>query len=355
MINVPDRRKTVELIDEARRKGARQKPCCRIVGISSRTYQRWTRCGDVNADQRPVSERSPPANKLSDAEKDCILKICHKSEYASLPPGQIVPRLADKGEYIASESSFYRVLHQADEQHHRGRSQKPSKRVAPKGYCATGANQVWTWDITWLAAGIRGMFFYLYVIVDVFSRKIVGWEIYERECSELAAGFVHKAVLSEGCLLKPPVLHSDNGSPQKGSTLKAKLEALGIMPSFSRPRVSNDNPYSEALFRTCKYRPDYPSKGFETLELARSWVKWFVNWYNNEHRHSGIGYVTPCQRHTGQDREILIKRKDLYHSVRQRHPERWSSDIRNWDYIEHVWLNPPKCKIDSTSVSKKAA
>jgi transposase len=164
MINVPDRRETIELINEARRKGARQESCCRIVGISARTYQRWTRDGEVNADPRPISKRPPPANKLSEAEKDCILQICHKSEYASLPPGQIVPRLADKGEYIASESSFYRVLHQADEQHHRGRSQKPNKRVAPRGYCATGVNQVWTWDITWLPAGVRGMFFYLYMI-----------------------------------------------------------------------------------------------------------------------------------------------------------------------------------------------
>ena len=171
--------------------------------------------------------------------------------------------------------AFYRILHEADEQHHRGRSRKPCKHERPEGFCATGPNQVWTWDITWLPTFVRGMFFYLYMIVDVFSRKIVGWEIYDRECSENAAIFIHKAVLAEGCVLQPLVLHSDNGAPQKGFTLTAKLDDLGIRSSFSRPRTSNDNPYSEALFRTCKYRPNYPKNGFETIQESRKWVGQF--------------------------------------------------------------------------------
>ena len=178
MISASDRRKAVELIDTARSCGARLAPACQTMGISARTYQRWTRGGGLKADGRPDAERPAPANKLSDEERQSVLKICHQPEYASLPPGQIVPRLADQGRYIASESSFYRILHQAGEQHHRGRSTKPHRSSPPKGYCASAPNQVWTWDVTWLPAPIRGMFFYLYMIVDVYSRKIVGWEVH---------------------------------------------------------------------------------------------------------------------------------------------------------------------------------
>nr|WP_255580739.1 DDE-type integrase/transposase/recombinase [Desulfopila sp. IMCC35006] len=126
--------------------------------------------------------------------------------------------------------------------------------MTPQGYCATDPNQVWSWDITWLPSPIRGLYFYLYMIVDIYSRKVVGWEVYPVENADVAAKLLHKAILAEGCLLDPPVLHVDNGGPQKGFTMKAKLEALGVTPSYSRPRVSNDNPYSESLFRTCKYR-----------------------------------------------------------------------------------------------------
>jgi len=302
MISASDRRQTIELIETARETGARLMSACQVLAISVRTFQRWTKTGGSGGDRRPEAVRPTPANKLKPEERQSVLDICHQKENASLPPSQIVPRLADQGGYVASESSFYRILHEANEQHHRGRSQKPRKSTPPKGFCATGSNQVWTWDITWLPAFIRGMFFYLYMIVDVFSRKIVGWEVFDRECSGNAAGFVYKAVLAEGCILKPLVLHSDNGSPQKGATLNAKLESLGIMASFSRPRVSNDNPYSESLFRTCKYRPDYPQSGFDTIEDARRWVKQFVFWYNDIHRHSAIRFVTPNQRHRGEDR-----------------------------------------------------
>ncbi len=321
-------------------------PACQVLKISTRTYQRWTRTGVVCKDQRPEAIRPVPANKLTQEERQRVLDVCHQKENASLPPSQIVPKLADQGHYIASESSFYRILHEAQEQHHRGRSQKPRKSIPPKGFCATDPGQVWSWDITWLPAAIRGSFFYLYMIVDVFSRKIVGWEVFDRECSSYAASFVYKAVLAEGSVFKPLVLHSDNGSPQKGFTLNAKLDALGIMASFSRPRVSNDNPYSEALFRTCKYRPDYPKCGFEKIEDARSWVSQFVHWYNDIHRHSAIRFVTPNQRHRKEDIQILQRRQAVYEKAKSRNRNRWSGTTRNWDYIDHVWLNPPKGKID---------
>ena len=342
MISNPDRRKIIMLIESACKDGARLAQACQVVGICARTYQRWTTGIHVKNDARPTAWRPEPGNKLTKEERQNILDICHKPEYASLPPGQIVPRLADQGEYLASESSFYRVLREADEQHHRGRSKKPRKSFPPKGYCATGPNQVWTWDITWLPAPIRGMYFYLYMIVDIYSRKIVGWEVHSVENAELSATMIHKTVLSEGCILNPPVLHADNGGPQKGFTMKAKLESLGIKPSYSRPRVSNDNPYSEALFRTVKYCPTYPVKGFASIDDARQWTKTFVNWYNHEHLHSAIRFVTPVQRHTGEDREILENRSKVYLEAQKHRSERWSGGIRNWDYIDHVWLNPEK-------------
>jgi len=352
MISAPDRQQATELIDEARRGGARFEPACRMMGITVRTYQRWTAAGKIQNDRRPEAPRPEPSNKLTVEEREHVLDVCHNPAYASMPPGQIVPRLADQGVYIASESSFYRILHAIDEQHHRGRSRKPHVSTPPKGYCATAPNQVWSWDITYLPTMIRGLFFYLYMIMDVFSRKVVGWEVHLAENGFNAAILVQKAILSEGCILAPPVLHSDNGSPQKGFTLRAKLDVLGITPSYSRPHVSDDNPYSEALFRTVKYRPDYPYKGLETLDDARFWVRDFVNWYNHDHRHSAIRYVTPTDRHKCHDKQLLVARREVYEAAKERHPERWSGKTRNWDYIAEVWLNPPaEAKVSKNSVN----
>ena len=355
MISVPDRRKAVELINGARGAGARLAPACTVVGITARTYQRWTKGGDPGEDGRPGAKRPEPANKLSPEEKGRILQECHKPEHASLPPSQIVPHLADRGEYIGSESTFYRVLHEAKEQNHRGRSQRPHKPIPPQGYKACGPNQVWSWDITYLPTYVRGMFFYLYMIMDVFSRKIVGWEVYDRENAGNAAVVLQKAVLAEGCLANPPVLHADNGSPQKGFTMVAKMQNLGIIASYSRPSVSNDNPYSEALFRTCKYRPCYPRKGFENIVWARQWVFGFVKWYNHDHCHSAIRFVSPSQRHTGLDRQILKNRSRVYEQAKELHPERWTGKTRNWEYIQEVWLNPYEGKNSQHNRAAKAA
>lgn len=172
------------------------------------------------------------------------------------------------------------------------------------------------------------------------SRKIVGWEVHEREGAELAAVLIRQAVLAEGCTLRPLVLHADNGSPMKGATMKTTMEKLGITASYSRPRVSNDNPFSEALFRTCKYRQDWPRKGFATKADAQSWVKSFVGWYNCDHLHSAIRFVTPDARHTGHDRATLANRASLYANARTQNPQRWSGKTRNWQPAGPVWLNP---------------
>jgi putative transposase len=218
-----------------------------------------------------------------------------------------------------------------------------------------GNDQVWSWDITWLPSPIRSMYFYLYMIMDVYSRKIIGWEVHPMESAELSAPLVQKAILSEKCLLDPPVLHADNGGPQKGFTMRAKLEDLGVTPSYSRPRVSNDNPYSESLFRTIKYRPQYPVKGFECIDAARKWVGRFVKWYNEEHRHSAIRYVTPSQRHKGEDIKILDRRHQVYQQAKEHRQDRWSGATRNWEPITEVWLNCPKdSESKATNVSRTA-
>uniref|UniRef100_E6QSY8 Transposase n=1 Tax=mine drainage metagenome TaxID=410659 RepID=E6QSY8_9ZZZZ len=187
---------------------------------------------------------------------------------------------------------------------------------------------------------VRGIYFYLYLFMDIFSRKIIGWQVYEIENSDLAGDVMRDICIRECIEPGQVVLHSDNGSPMKGAAMLATLQTLGVMPSLSRPSVSNDNPYSESLFRTMKYRPVYPQKPFESLLAARQWVTSFVQWYNHEHRHSAIGFVTPAERHEGMDVALLRKRVGVYEAAKKNHPERWSGATRNWDHVTEVYLNP---------------
>lgn len=343
MISPSDRYQAVELIDEARTAGARLGPACRALGLTARTYQRWTGEGVVQADRRPQAERPTPAHALTEAEIEAVREACHRPGWADLPPAQIIARLLDEeGRYIASEASFYRVLRARGEQHHRGRAKAPVHQPKPTTYRADGPCEVWSWDVTWLGGPARGLFFYLYLILDLYSRKIVGWEVHERESAALGADLVERAVLAEGCINQPLVLHSDNGSPMKGATMLETLRWLEVEPSFSRPRVSNDNAYSEAVFRTCKYVPDYPTEGFGSLEAARAWVHGFVRWYNEENRHSRIRYVTPQQRHDGEDVAVLANRQMLYEQAKAASPRRWTGKIRDWTAVGPVWLNPER-------------
>jgi transposase InsO family protein len=262
-----------------------------------------------------------------------------------MSPKQIVPLLADRGTYVASESTFYRVLHEEKLQHRRTRARPPAKR--PREHAADGPWQVASWDITYLRSHVRGGFFFLYLVEDIWSRKIVGWDVHDAESSELAAALVSRVRLSAGRDLRGWVLHSDNGGPMKGATMLATLQRLGVVPSFSRPRVSDDNPFAESLFRTMKYRPEYPAAGFATVDDARRWVAAFVRWYNHEHQHSGIGFVTPANRHVGADVEVLAARRDVYERARLRHPARWSHETRSWSRPAVVTLNPETSTIAS--------
>ena len=327
-------------VDEAVEAGASKWRACEEVGISVRSYQRWLASGEVKADGRPTAVRPVPSNALTAAEREQVLAVCNSPAYSSLPPSQIVPRLADEGIYLASESTMYRVLKSADQQHHRGGARARSPPGRAQTHKATGANQVWSWDITSLPGRVRGQFYYLYLVADIFSRKGIVWEVHESESGEHAAGLIERGVFREKCLHQPLVLHSDNGAPMKSQTLYAKLAELKISPSHNRPRVSNDNAFAESLFRTLKYCPQWPVNGFASLEEARDWVERFMHWYNHEHRHSRIGFVTPSQRHAGEDIAILKQREAVYQAAQQCHPDRWSGKTRNWQRINEVTLNP---------------
>ena len=198
--------------------------------------------------------------------------------------------------------------------------------------------------MTYLPAVVLGRWFYLYLILDLYSRKIVGWEVHPDDDANHACHLVRRTALAEGiaALKTKPVLHGDNGATLKATTVLAMLNWLGVSPSYSRPRVSDDNAYSEALFRTAKYRPEYPAKGFQTPEEARQWAAAFVHWYNVEHHHSGIRYVSPAERHDGRDVAILAARHTLYLEARERNPAGWSGATRNWTHIGAVTLNPER-------------
>jgi transposase InsO family protein len=328
---------SLSLIDEAVAAGARLEAACRELGLSVRTVQRW-RASGVGEDRR-AGPRSAPANKLTEVERRRILKLLSSPEFCDLPPHQVVPRLADKGVYLASESTMYRLLREAKQLAHRQRS-RPVRHQRPRSWTATGPCQVWSWDITYLPTTVKGQFLYLYMILDVWSRKIVGAAVFPEESSAHAAQLFEEACVREGVDPQGLVLHSDNGSPMKGATMLATLQSLGVVASFSRPRVSDDNPFSESLFRTLKYRPEYPENPFASLKEARAWVRGFVGWYNTEHLHSALRFIAPADRHNGLETEILACRQKVYETARRRRPERWCRHTRNWTPVGAVTLNP---------------
>lgn len=348
------------LVAEAVVGGARLAPACAILGFSERTLQRWELEATDIPDGRTLRHESP-AHKLSVLERATLLAVANSPEFGHLPPSQIVPRLADQQRYIASESTFYRVLRQENQLAHRRAERKGHKRSKPRAVCASEPDQLFSWDITYLPTNVLGMYFFLYLFLDVFSRKIVAWQIYAEEnganASEVMKDLCRREQIQPGQL----VLHSDNGGAMKGATMLATLQALGVMASLSRPAVSNDNPYSESLFKTLKYRPQYPLVPFADIGAARTWATTLVQWYNHEHRHSAIRFVTPAQRHAGLDGAILAQRSAVYKIARAKNPLRWKRSTRNWRRVDIVYLNPDQIESEGESTTtaeinlKKAA
>lgn len=324
----------VSLILEANEDGCRIKVACLDLEISFNTFRRW--CDKIEDNRKgPLTK---PKNKLSDQEVKKIVEIATSKDHVDDSPHVIVAKLADDNKYIASVSTFYRVLDNELLLKHRGKSKAPSKEK-PTPLVAFAPNQIWSWDITYMKSFIRGQFFYLYLFMDIWSRKIVGYDIFEEESMENSSQLIEKITENNNIKEGELVLHADNGGPMKGFTMLAKLFDLGVASSFSRPRVSNDNPYSESLFKTLKYIPDYPDH-FNSLAEAKQWTIKFVDWYNNHHLHSGINFVTPSDRHEGNDVEILKNRHKVFENAKSQNPERWNNrKTKSWEREEKVYLN----------------
>ena len=263
----------------------------------------------------------------------------------------MVPALADKGIYVGSESTVYRVLHKHDMCHHRRKGAVPTHREVPT-HSATAPNQAWMWDITYLPWAIKGAFFYLYLISDLISRFIVGWKIWPEETTEHFSELIRKVTLAGhikfGDVL---VLHSDNGSPMNGSTMLATMQSLGITPSFSRPRVSNDNAFAESLF-SIRTKAGLALRRMALKALKpREWGSTFTRLYNNKYYYSRISYLSPAQRHTGVWRDVVEQRTAVYEAAKAAHPERWNGrNVRNWSAPEIVFLNPVKPDINPAAI-----
>ena len=340
MIAPEIKRRIIEAVAEVRAGGVKLAAICDMIGLSTRTLQRWRE--SIAPDRRKGSKRNVP-HKLTAEERRRVKDTVCSPRFQDMYPAEIVAILASEGVYLASESTMYRIMHEERLLSHRRKSKAPVNREKPR-LTATGPDQVYSWDITWLKSPVSGLYFYLYLVVDVFSRRIVQWEIHERESSALAAAMLLR--LSDQKILRGIMLHSDNGAPMKGLSMLATMQQLGVMPSFSRPHVSTDNPYSESLFRTLKYQPNFPGH-FESEDAAIQWMRGFVHWYNHEHLHSGIGFVTPHERHYGKDQAILDRRRETYRIARERHPARWSREPRSWKRIETVYINPIEDVIES--------
>ncbi|RYZ91469.1 MAG: IS3 family transposase [Proteobacteria bacterium] len=335
-VKLTDRKNIIDLIDECGSYGASRELACKEIGVSLRTVQRWA--SNPEQEDRRSGPNSRPANSLTEAEKSSILSISTTKEFQDKSPHQIVPILADRGQYIASESSFYRVLRANSLLSHRGKS-RPRSIAKPRPHEATGPRQLFSWDITYLKSDVKGKYYFLYMFLDVFSRKKVGWAVHDRESPDHSSALLERICQRENIGSNQLNVHSDNGGPMKGATMLATMQKLGVVPSFSRPSVKDDNPFSEALFKTVKYVPAYPSQPFSSEKAASSWVRSYEKWYNEEHLHSAISFTTPSSRHSGADEAILLQRKKIYDMARENKPERWSGETRNWEKKNEVYLN----------------
>jgi len=337
LIPLHERSQAVSLIQEANQARARLFKCCEVVGISTRTFFRW-QAGHVFDRRKGAAKKVPKA--LSEAERQAVVEMACNSRFVNNTPAEIVTNLLEEGTYLASESTFYRCLRAEGKVKHRGETRPGHSHARPPERVATGPNQVWCWDITWLKSPVHGRWFYAYAVIDLWSRALVGWEVHERESAEIAAVMFERLKREHG--VKTVYLHSDNGNAMTASTMLETLHRLGVVLSTSRPGVSDDNAFIEAFFKTVKYTAGYPAY-FKDMEHARYWFASFVNWYNNEHRHSAIGYVTPQQRHSGKDVALFEKRKATIRQAHTLNPVRWSRAPVRHEKIAVVKLNasPP--------------
>lgn len=313
---------------------------CDYIGVSARTIQRWNKYG--LDDKRTIIEKEGP-QKLTDEQRNEVFRVACSDDYKDMNPHEIYNSLLDRGIYLASESTFYRVLREHNAVTHRTESKEGTSRKKPAELKATAKNQVWMWDITWLKTNVQGLYYYAYVIEDLFDRSIVGWAIYSNENDVHAKELFEQVTQKENA--HPEFIHSDNGNAMKGVTLLAFYYRIGITPSYSRPRVSDDNPYIESFFKTVKYTCRYP-KNFNSIEHARCWFADFVDQYNTRRMHSGLQYITPLQKRNGEHNAIFEKRNIVLAAAKLMFPERWGKRAtKKYTVANAEVLNPTKSNI----------
>ena len=313
-------------------------PACEAMGVSRATFYR-ERLG-----KGPAGPRPKPSRALSEGERQAVLDVCHSEEFVDRAPRAIQATLMDRGVYLCSSRTMYRLLDETQEVKERRNQARHPAYVKPE-LCALAPNQVWSWDITDLKGPVRGSRFKLYVTIDLFSRLVAGWTVQEREDEDLAKEFHRQTFIQHGIQPGDLTLHSDRGPAMISRTVATFLTDLGVTKSHSRPHVSDDNPYSESQFKTLKYSPGFPER-FGSIEDARSFCRRYFHWYNHQHRHSGIGMMTPASVHEGRAEEIYVARQAVLDQAFQVHPERFSKGRPKPPKLpEPAWLNPPKKEI----------
>jgi putative transposase len=325
---------------------------CRILDVPRSSYYRndqpssssgpaqFTEGSSEQTAPPPQSRRRCSARALSEEERAHIREVLNSERFADSSPREVYATLLDEGHYLCSWPTMYRILRETHEVRRR-RDQLRQGSYSKPEVLATQPKQLWSWDITKLKGATTWSYHYLYVILDVYSRYVVGWMIAERESAELAEAFIAETCAKEGIMPGTLTLHADRGSAMTSKCVAHLLADLGVVKTHSRPQVSNDNPFSEAQFKTVKYHPRYPER-FGSVEDARAWARELFEWYNHEHHHTGIGLLTPAVVHHGQASEVLATREEVLRRAYEAHPERFvRGRPRAGKVPEAVWINPP--------------
>lgn len=309
---------------------------CELIGLSPNTVRNWRK--QSQEDLRTTACKKNPANKITASEQEAIRDVLYSFSYADKSPHKIVPALADQGQYLCSESSMYRILREDGAIRRRTQKRKQDTPRLKPNLIATGPEQVFNWDITYLPTLVKGLYYRALLILDMYSRKIMGYRLMYQDTLKDCSDYIRDLILTNQ-ITTLQALHGDNGTTLKGQTLASMLRSYGVLQSHSRPNVSNDNAYIESFFGTLKTDFRYPREGFGSMEAAEKWVSEFVDWYNNE-PHCNLNYVSPNQRHNGQEEKILMKRLQVFENARTKNPERFPMGIRKISIPKVVCLIP---------------
>lgn len=312
-------------------------PACRAIGVSRSTLYRRRRSTSAG----PPRPRPSPARTLVPEERQTVLETLHSERFVDSSPAQVVATLLDEGTYLCSERTMYRILSEQDQVRER-RNQLQHPKYAKPQLLATAPNEIWSWDITKLLGPAKWVYLYLYVILDIFSRYVVGWMVAERESGALAKKLIETSCINQGIEEDQLTVHADRGPSMRSKAVCQLLADLGVARTHTRPYTASDNPYSESQFKTLKYCPEFPGR-FEGLEHGVEFCRSFFPWYNTEHRHSGIGYLAPETVHYGDAHRIVAQRRRVLEAAYQAHPERFVHGKPMPAAVpEKVWINPPE-------------